>query len=89
MFQQGGQKLKDILIQRLKKHDEAAFEEVMNKYLPLVSNIVYNISVQQTVRYIIMTVLFTTLRQQVSIPTEKQKSSAAHLMVLQRIYWLP
>ncbi len=35
--------MKDILIQRLKKHDEAAFEEVMNKYLPLVSNIVYNI----------------------------------------------
>ena len=32
--------MKDILIQRLKKHDEAAFEEVMNKYLPLVSNIV-------------------------------------------------
>lgn len=35
--------MKDILIQRLKKHDEAAFEEVMNKYLPLISNIVYNI----------------------------------------------
>ena len=35
--------MKDILTQRLKRHDEAAFEEVMNKYLPLVSNIVYNI----------------------------------------------
>ena len=35
--------MKDILIKRLKKHDEAAFEEVMDKYLPLVSNIVYNI----------------------------------------------
>lgn len=35
--------MKDILIKRLKRHDEAAFEEVMNKYLPLVSNIVYNI----------------------------------------------
>ncbi len=35
--------MKDILIKRLKKHDEAAFEDVMNKYLPLVSNIVYNI----------------------------------------------
>ena len=43
MFQQGGQKLKDILIKRLKKHDESALEEVMNKYLPLVSAIVYNI----------------------------------------------
>ena len=35
--------MKDILTQRLKRHDEDAFEEVMNKYLPLVSNIVYNI----------------------------------------------
>ena len=35
--------MKDILTQRLKRHGEAAFEEVMNKYLPLVSNIVYNI----------------------------------------------
>ena len=35
--------MKDILIKRLKKHEEAAFEEVMDKYLPLVSNIVYNI----------------------------------------------
>ena len=35
--------MKDILTQRLKRHDEAAFEEVMNRYLPLVSNIVYNI----------------------------------------------
>lgn len=35
--------MKDILTQRLKRHDKAAFEEVMNKYLPLVSNIVYNI----------------------------------------------
>ena len=35
--------MKDILTQRLKRQDEAAFEEVMNKYLPLVSNIVYNI----------------------------------------------
>lgn len=35
--------MKDILTQRLKRNDEAAFEEVMNKYLPLVSNIVYNI----------------------------------------------
>ena len=35
--------MKDILTQRLKRHDEAAFDEVMNKYLPLVSNIVYNI----------------------------------------------
>ena len=35
--------MKDILIKRLKKHDESALEEVMNKYLPLVSAIVYNI----------------------------------------------
>lgn len=31
------------IISRLKKHDEAAFDEIMKEYLPLVSSIIYNI----------------------------------------------
>lgn len=35
--------MKDPLLKKLKKHDEAAFSEIVNMYLPLVSTIVYNI----------------------------------------------
>ena len=31
------------IIDRLKRHDEAALNEIMNEYLPLVSSIIYNI----------------------------------------------
>ena len=35
--------MKDPLIKRLNKHDHTAFEEIVHKYLPLVSTVVYNI----------------------------------------------
>ena len=35
--------MKDPLIKRLNKHDHTAFEEVVHKYLPLVSTVVFNI----------------------------------------------
>ena len=35
--------MKDPLIKKLQKHDHAAFEEIVHKYLPLVSTVVYNI----------------------------------------------
>lgn len=35
--------MKDPLIKRLNKHDHTAFEEIVHKYLPLVSTVVFNI----------------------------------------------
>ena len=35
--------MKDPLIKRLNKHDHTAFEEVVHKYLSLVSTVVFNI----------------------------------------------
>ena len=63
------------LAERLKKHDERAFEEIIQKYTPLVSTIIYNIAggrlQRQDVEEVVTDVFVTLWRNAEGLQPEK------------------
>ena len=87
--------MKDPLIKKLKKHDHAAFEEMVHKYLPLVSTVVYNIGesklTKEDMEEVISDVLVTLWKNTDKIIEGKLKGylcSIARTKTLDKLYYI-
>ena len=86
--------MKDPLIKRLNKHDHTAFEEIVHKYLPLVSTVVYNIGesklTKEDMEEVISDVFVTLWRNTDKIIEGKLKGylcSIARTKTLDKLYY--
>ena len=87
--------MKDPLIKRLNKHDHTAFEEIVHKYLPLVSTVVYNIGesklTKEDMEEVISDVFVTLWRNTDKIIEGKLKGylcSIARTKTLDKLYYI-
>ena len=87
--------MKDPLIKRLNKHDHTAFEEIVHKYLPLVSTVVYNIGesklTKEDMEEVISDVLVTLWKNTDKIIEGKLKGylcSIARTKTLDKLYYI-
>ena len=87
--------MKDPLIKKLKKHDHVAFEEMVHKYLPLVSTVVYNIGksklTKEAMEEVISDVFVTLWKNTDKIIEGKLKGylcSIARTKTLDKLYYI-
>ena len=87
--------MKDPLIKKLKKHDHTAFEEIVHKYLPLVSTVVYNIGesklTKEDMEEVISDVFVTLWKNTDKIIEGKLKGylcSIARTKTLDKLYYI-
>ena len=87
--------MKDPLIKKLKKHDHAAFEELIHKYIPLVSTVVYNIGesklTKEDMEEVISDVFVTLWKNTDKIIEGKLKGylcSIARTKTLDKLYYI-